>query len=223
MIDLLAMIVGPAAFWLLYHYYRDRTRPEPFGVLLVAYAAGVVAGAACLRVFELLNRLGLEAGPEDGRPAFLAYCVLGVGGLEEAAKLLPFLAFALRSRHFDEAIDGVVYASVVALGFASYENWRYMEFLDGLPMAARAVASPLTHAVFASIWGHAVGSAIHDGRGWLRPLALAFVLAAVAHGVYDFVAVGLHPLFRPATAAIVLAIWVWRLRLFHRLETSTPG
>ena len=220
MLDYLTIILAPAAFWLLYHYYKDRHRPEPLLLLLVTYLAGIAAGFVCLRAFEWLNDLGIHAGPEDGWWRFLLYCVLGVGLLEELAKLAPVWLLCVRWRQFDEPVDGIIYASVVGLGFASFENFKYMEFLEGGPMLARAVASPLTHAVFASIWGHALGRAKHDGTPLWRAVIPALALSALAHGVYDFVAVGAHVAFRPVTAAIILAIWIWRMRTIRRLHTE---
>ena len=220
MLDYLTIIIAPAAFWLLYHYYRDRYRPEPLLLLLSTYVAGIAAGFLCLRAFERLNRLGLDAGPEDGGWQFLLYCVIGIGLLEETAKLAPVWLVCARWREFDEPVDGIVYASVSALGFASFENYKYMEFLEGAPMLARAAASPLTHAVFSSIWGYALGRARHDGTPVWRAVIPALALSALAHGVYDFVAVGTHVAFRPVTAAIILAIWIWRMRTFRKLHAE---
>jgi len=221
-LELVAVILAPAAFWLVYHYFKDRDRPEPLALLLTTYVAGIAAGALCLGAFERLNGLGLRAEPEDGAVPFFLYCVLVVGLVEESAKLAPVWLLCMRWRHFDEPVDGMVYASVAALGFASFENYQYMQFLDGAPMLARAVASPLTHAVFASMWGYALGRARYAGAPAWRSVIPALLCAALAHGVYDFVAVGAHVAFRPVTAVIVLALWIWRMRAFRRLQAG-PG
>ena len=220
MLDYLTILIAPALFWLFYHYYKDRHRPEPLPLLLVTYLAGIVAGFVCLRAFEWLNDLGIRAEPADGWWKFLLYCVLGVGLLEELAKLVPVWLICIRWRQFDEPVDGIVYASVVGLGFATFENYEYMKFLDGAPMYARAAASPLTHAIFASIWGHALGRAKHDGTPLWRAVFPALAVSALAHGIYDFVAVGAHVAFRPVTAVIILGIWIWRMRTVRRLHAE---
>ena len=66
----LSLIVAPALLWLLYHYYKDRLRPEPVVALGVSYVAGFAAGYLCLQAFEVLNRLGLRDDPTDA-PGFL--------------------------------------------------------------------------------------------------------------------------------------------------------
>ena len=229
MLDVLSIIVAPTVFWFLYHSYKDRFRPEPIVPLVLSYLSGFGAGYLCLKIYELGNRYGVAADPDGNRLVFLLYCVLVVGVLEEACKFAPFRLISMQSRHFDEPIDGIVYASAVALGFASYENFKYMEFLEGRELLARAIASPLMHCMFASIWGYACGRARHDGRPLLRPALIGLGVAALIHGVYDFLVLATHPFVRPATAGIVLVIWIWRMRLIRRLheehsaaESQTP-
>ena len=45
---------------------------------------------------------------------------------EEAAKLLMLWLVLRRNRHFDENMDGIVYAVCVSLGFAAVENVEYL-------------------------------------------------------------------------------------------------
>lgn len=218
MFDLISIIVAPAIFWLLYHRYKDRFRPEPALPLALSYLAGVAAGVVCLELYEVTNRLGIYPDPQGGRRAFLLYCLLVVGVLEELCKFVPFRLISMRSSHFDEPIDGIVYASVVALGFASYENVKYMEFLDGTAMFARAVASPLMHCMFASIWGYTCSRARHEGRPLLRSALIGLGIAALVHGIYDFFVLAAPPYVRPLSAGIILIVWIWRLRVVRRLH-----
>jgi RsiW-degrading membrane proteinase PrsW (M82 family) len=71
--------------------------------------------------------------------------------IEKACKFLP--VFLLIGRHpvFDEPMDGLLYASMGALGFASAENLVLGPFLPGPPLWGRILASPLTHALFAAV------------------------------------------------------------------------
>ena len=61
-----------------------------------------------------LNHLSL------GETAYLAFIVAGF--TEELFKFLVVRTTIYKSPYFDEPIDGLVYSSAAALGFASLEN-----------------------------------------------------------------------------------------------------
>jgi len=189
-LELASLIVAPALFWFLYHRAKDRIQPEPLLHLGVTYLLGFAAAYLCLKLYQ---QLGIPSAEPAFTPGYLGYCLIAVGLLEELAKLLPFWLLCMRFKPFDEPLDGIIYASFIALGFASYENFKYMEILDGGAMLARAIASPLTHCMFASIWGYAAGKARHDRRSLFLPLVVGLAIATIAHGVYDFVATASIP------------------------------
>ena len=217
-----AVIVAPALFWLGYHYYKDRRRPEPLPLLGLAYLLGIGSGFLCLKTYALAERLGLPSDPyalaETNKLGFFVYSLLVIGVLEEAAKFLPFWFVCVRLRAFNERIDGIIYASAVALGFASYENLLYLQFLDGIELFARSVASPLTHVMFSSIWGWAVARDLERSGPALRSGLVGLAVAAGAHGVYDYLILAAPPVVRPVPALIILGIWIWRMRLIRRLN-----
>ncbi|MBN2346803.1 MAG: PrsW family intramembrane metalloprotease [Candidatus Aminicenantes bacterium] len=215
----LTLIFAPAVFWIGYAYYHDRIKPEPLVLTAFSYFLGFLSGWLCLHAYDiLLPVLGIPADPER-MPGlsleFLLYCIVVVGLVEEAFKFLPFLAAVTRFSDFNEEIDGIFYASACALGFASYENLFYLPALTGFALYGRAIASPLSHTVFASVWGHAVGTAcVRRQRLW--PAILRGVgLAALLHGLFDFLT--LSPLLRLFSALLLLAVWLWRIRTVESL------
>jgi RsiW-degrading membrane proteinase PrsW (M82 family) len=48
----------------------------------------------------------------------------------------------IRFHDFDEPLDGIIYASFVALGFGPYENFLYVEYVQGAEAFARGLATP---------------------------------------------------------------------------------
>jgi RsiW-degrading membrane proteinase PrsW (M82 family) len=215
----LALIFGPAAFWIAYAYMHDRSRSEPVVLAAFSYFLGFLSGWLCLHAYDLLlPALGLSADLEriQGLTVeFFLYCLLVVGLMEEVFKFLPFLCAVTRFSDFNDELDGIFYATACAVGFASYENVFYLPLLSGFALFGRAVASPLSHALFASFWGHWVGLArIRRRRLW--PAALKGVgLAALVHGAFDFL--NLSPALRVLSALLVLGAWVWRIRTVDRL------
>jgi RsiW-degrading membrane proteinase PrsW (M82 family) len=209
----LILIFAPAVFWIGYFYYHDRFKPEPLILTAFTFLLGFLSGWLCLRFYDiLLPLLGIPFNPESLRGfnlPFLGYCIVVVGLVEEIFKFLPFLVI-MRFSDFNEEIDGIFYASACALGFASYENVHYLPGLAGFALFGRAFASPLTHIIFASVWGYMVGSArIRKKRFW-SAVFQGLGLAALLHGLYDFLTYS--PLLRLFSALLILAAWLWRIR-----------
>lgn len=215
----LSGIIAPAVFWSGYFYYKDRFHPESFRNLGITYIFGLATAFACIQFFRLLPLIGIPEDPsvimDTNRLQFFFYS-LGVTGLvEEFFKMLPFLFIIYKFRAFDEKIDGIIYASTIALGFASYENFRYLAYLDGFELFGRAFASPLTHTIFASIWGYTIGTARISNKSILKATLIGVTLAALVHGLFDFFTTS--PILRLASSVTILIIWIWRIRILERL------
>jgi RsiW-degrading membrane proteinase PrsW (M82 family) len=219
---LILPVILPIIFWAVYHYHKDRHLPEPIGHLVLAFGLGLLAAGVSQSLYMGLEPLGLryDAGylAETNTLALLAYAVLAIGPIEELSKLLFFVLIVVRFEEFDEPLDGIIYASFIGLGYAAIENLQYLEYLTPWEAAARGFASPVVHIVFASIWGRWIGQAVVRNKP-LLPAALAgFVIAALLHGVYDFMVL-LQPYSAlPAAAVLILSVWVWRLLLLRRLH-----
>ena len=224
---LLIPIVVPVLFWACYHQYKDRHLPEPAGHLLIAFLFGVAAFYLGLLMYRGLDIVGLRYDAytlaETNPAGLFAYAVLAIGVIEELAKLIPFLLFVIRFKEFDEPIDGIIYASFIALGFATVENVRFLQYLSGAEALARGFAGPVVHIVFASIWGYYVGRAFLCGRSVAPPVLGALAFTAFLHGSYDFLVIAMPPPVLPLAALLILGIWVWRLRLIRDLHNLPAG
>ena len=220
-------VIAPILFWVGYHYYKDRHLPEPVSHLLLAFALGVGSFYFGLLMYEGLGVLGYRYDAfllaEQDLLHLLIYALLAIGPIEELAKLIPFLLIVIHFREFDEPIDGIIYASFIALGFALVENFRYLHGLDPVEAWARGFAAPAVHVVFASIWGYVVGKAKLCRKPLFFYIVGSLGFAALAHGLYDYVAIGLAPDALPVAALIVLIIWVWRLWTIRDLHSLAPG
>ncbi|HNX96577.1 MAG TPA: PrsW family glutamic-type intramembrane protease [Candidatus Aminicenantes bacterium] len=216
LVQFVLLILAPAIFWVWYSYYSQRRHRQPLVLTAFAFLLGFVAAWGCVKAYLALPAIGVPANPSRllSRPAaFLLYSVLVTGVLEETAKSLPFL-FMTRFRDFGFPGDGIFFASVVALGFASYENIGYVTTLTGFELVGRAIASPLTHSVFASIWGVAFERALIARTRPVPALIRGVLLAALAHGAFNFL--NLAPPLRILSAVIILALWLWRIGLTKR-------
>lgn len=219
---ILSGIIAPAIFWICYFYYKDRFQPEPIRNLGISYLLGIATAFACIKFYGLLPFVGLPDDPSalmnSHRIQFLLYSLGVTGVVEEFFKLLPFLFIITKFKAFDEKIDGIIYASMIALGFASFENISYLAYMDGLELVGRAFASPLTHTIFSSIWGYAIGVARIYKKSILTASLWSILLAAFIHGIFNFFTTS--PALRLLSALVILLIWIWRIRILERGQTS---
>jgi len=213
----LGFVAGGALFWVMYFDLKDRLRPEPRRLLVASFFLGAVAAVLALGLYRLAPLLGLPADPgvEAGDVAF--YCFAVVGPIEEGAKFIVARAVILRWKHFDEPIDGLIYSSSVAIGFAAFENVLYLQWLEPTHQLARALVSPLTHSLFSAIWGFGLSQARFHARGrgsrWAWQ-AGTLGIAMLAHGLYDALILAWEALI--PTALVVLVLWVGTIAYARR-------
>jgi RsiW-degrading membrane proteinase PrsW (M82 family) len=220
-------ILLPVAFWACYHYYKDRHLPEPISHLLLAFVLGVGSYYLGILMYRALGLVGLRFDAYElaatNLPGLFAYAVLAIGMIEESVKLAPFLLVIIHFNEFDEYLDGIIYASFIALGFSAVENFYYLPYLTGPEALGRGFAGPVVHIVFASIWGFYIGRAQLRQRFLGRTIVIALAGTAVLHGTYDFAVIAMPATILPATAVLIIAIWLWRLRLIRHLHTLSAG
>jgi RsiW-degrading membrane proteinase PrsW (M82 family) len=216
-------IVVPVLFWSAFHYHKDRHLPEPVGNLALCFFLGCLSAGISRLLYEGLGYLDLrydavELGL-DNLGGLFAYAVLAIGPIEEFAKLLPFVVVVLRFSAFDEALDGIIYASFIALGYATVENLYYLQYLTTIEAVGRGFAAPLVHAMFASVWGYYLGrSYLGTGSLWSAGL-LAIPLAMFLHGIYDFLVLAAPLSALPLSAVLMLLIWIWRILLIRGIHS----
>lgn len=216
---ILASIVGPAIFWIGYFYYKDRRQPEPLINLLEAFLLGFLFGFFCFLTYRQLPYFGLPPGfnvvvTRGNAREIVFYALAVVGPLEELFKFLPFVLFVLRWRDLDEPADGVVYAASIAIGFASFENLGYLPIMSGLAFLGRAVASPLTHAIFSSLWGYFVARSAVRGKSIFPSSVLSILVASIFHGLFNVLTVSDN--LRIYSALLILFLWLLLIYLLER-------
>lgn len=187
--------VGPvvAAFlWL------DRWEPEPPRMLLVAFLWGACFAALAALVLNSSAELATSTVLGDASTAFSAVFVAPwVEEFLKGAFVLGLLLF--RRREFDGVLDGVVYAGVVAAGFAFAENILYLgdAFASGAAsgqsgelltvLIMRGVFSPFAHPLFTSMIGIGLGVAANARTVLVRLAAPigGFLAAVFLHACWN--------------------------------------
>ncbi|GHC85526.1 protease PrsW [Nocardiopsis terrae] len=170
----------------------DRLEPEPGWVLFFAFVWG---GGVAVVASLLLNTWGLTYFTVpvfgEGVADFLGTALVAPV-VEESAKGVVLLILLWRRRNeIDTFTDGVVYAGMVATGFAFTENILYFlsAFFDGTLVATfaiRGLVAPFGHPVYTAMIGLGVAYAAMR-TGGLRLLApfAGWVAAVLLHGMWN--------------------------------------
>ena len=115
------------------------------------------------------------------------YCVIGIGLVEEIVKIIPFLVILKFTKQVDEPFDYILYGSVSALGFAFIENIQYLFNSNLTAVYGRAMFASVAHMFFTSIICYGMVISEHRNYRWKNyALPIFLILAALAHGFYDF-------------------------------------
>jgi RsiW-degrading membrane proteinase PrsW (M82 family) len=186
---------APVIFYLVPFLLIDRYDPEPLWLLALAFAWGALVSIAFSFFANTIAGVGaaIFAGADFGEK-FMA--VVAAPVFEEASKGLGVLSILIFFRkYFDDILDGIVFAGVVALGFATVENILYYgRALNGgglvglaLLFILRGVLSPFAHASFTAMTGIGCGIARETHNTWLRlafPI-IGYIFAVSLHALWN--------------------------------------
>ncbi|TCK19965.1 PrsW family intramembrane metalloprotease [Pseudonocardia endophytica] len=173
----------------------DRWEPEPPRLLLAAFAWGAGLSALVALLINSSASAVLDAAAGRGAGDLLAP-VLVAPIVEEGVKgafIVGLLIF--RRKEFDGVVDGIVYAGVVAAGFAFTENILYLGRTVVDPETSgvlgtlfmRGIASPFAHPLFTCMIGIGAGLAVASRSVATRVAAVfaGYVVAVVLHGMWN--------------------------------------
>ncbi len=190
---LILAAILPAIF-LMYRIYRaDRIEKEPPQLLFALFRQGIWATVIAIILESigswLLNSLQLT---DQNLYRLIMYFII-VAGAEEGAKYYLLKRKTWNDPNFNYQFDAVVYAVFVSLGFALAENIAYV-FMYGIGAALlRAVTAVPGHACFGVFMGTWYGIAkryekMGQANASRAGLILAFLVPALLHGAYNYIA-----------------------------------
>ncbi len=183
--DLFTLILAAAPGLLIavYIYYRDIHEPEPHKYLIWCFLFGVISTMPAIWLEKFGMSLGYDESPDLWTTFIFAFVV--VAGSEELVKFIFLRGYIYPKKEFNEPFDGIVYAVMIGMGFATLENILYAEY--GLQTTiVRAFTAVPAHAAFAVIMGYYVGMAKFEEQNRTLLLAQGFLGAVILHGAYDF-------------------------------------
>jgi len=219
----IGFIFSGTLFWFVYFNIKDRYKPEPRRLLLRTFILGILSGG--LGIYKVLDLIGISTDDVFALSQSLLRCILLIGLVEEGVKFLAARLIVFRWKSFDEFIDGMIYASALAIGFAALENFIYMPYLSWPLQLTRTLSSPLTHSLWAIIWGLGISRAFFLTNSRTKRFLWqsgTLLLSAVLHGLYDFFLFSYEKTY--LASGIVLVVWIFlivRVSRLNRTETNS--
>ncbi len=205
MLSFAIVAVVPALLWIWLFYIANRYKRSSAFLMILLFFGGFCSGLIALTLNHIVEKYTMfwPGASEsvilfESLPEF-RYYALGfwymVGFNEEFAKLVILLLFAYHSKDFREPFDGILYAAVVALGFACVENMFYSDRYGFPVLVLRSIIILPTHIVMSVPMGYFMAKSrfllrSRQPHQTFHPEAVLLILqgwliSAFLHGTYD--------------------------------------
>lgn len=211
-----ALVVGilPALLWLWFWLKEDAARPEPRGLILFSFVAGM---ASVIIAFPLEQFAYVRLG--GGILLLLSWAFI-----EEIVKYAVTVYADLKTRFFDEPVDAPIYFITVALGFSALENVLFIlapfnngEFIGGLITGnLRFLGATLLHVVASGSIGIALGLTFYKSKkAKLAATIVGIIIAITLHTTFNFFIIQSD---KKNVLAILSILWVGVILLLYFFE-----
>ena len=183
-LSLLSLALAPGCAIILYIYLKDKHEREPLSLLVVSFIYGCISTIITLSISYPINLFILTKEDDVIEQFYNAFFKVAL--IEEFSKFI-FVRFVLyNNKNFNEPFDGIVYAVIVSMGFATIENIIYVfqyGFTTGILRLFTAVPA---HAAFGILMGYFLGKAKFTHRKNLQLSLAALLIPTLFHGTYDY-------------------------------------
>ena len=194
MLGLLSATI-PVPIYIILVLWIDRYEAEPLWMLATAFFWGAVVATffAFLLNATSMGVVGALSNANAGE-AFAA--VISAPIVEEIGKaLILFIFFFWKKDEFDGVVDGIVYASMVGLGFAMTENILYYGKAAAggggaaltLTLIIRGFFAPFSHPLFTSLTGIGLGLARQSTNVFVKIVTpvVGLLMAIFMHTIWN--------------------------------------
>lgn len=200
--------IVPAAIIVIALYLSDRYDREPFKLLLKTYVFGALAVIPTIFVEEILNAINIFPGVIGA--FYTAFIVAGL--TEEYFKRLVVLKTSYNKEHFNEKLDGIVYAVFSSMGFATVENIIYVVYRFSYnPYIGlyRGILSVPAHGIFAVTMGYYLSLAKYatNEKRRVSNMRKSLYMPMLFHGIYDFILMANLPQLTIIFLPYVVYLW----------------
>lgn len=209
--SILLIALLPIAILLIYIYRADKRSPEPASQLLKAFFFGTLCVPITLVMTIPMEAIGLFTYDPTTISGAISTSFFGAAIPEEGAKLLMLWLLLRKNRHFDERLDGIVYAVFVSLGFAAIENIMYLfENYDSFIIVGitRGVLSIPLHFACGVLMGYFYSMTSFGKKFRVANTLMIYIAPVVIHGIYDSILFSLGTMGEGSELTILFMFYV---------------
>ena len=183
--DYIALAIAPGLAICLFIFHRDAYNREPKLNLIVSFFFGILSVVPAIFIEKYFTYFFNNSITHIALHAFFV-----VAFTEEVCKFAALRLYSYRQKSFDEPFDGIVYAVMVSMGFATLENILYVQGAaqqgQGYQVAlVRMFLSVPAHATFGVLMGYHVGRAKFNPARKRILMILGLFWATLFHGIFD--------------------------------------
>ena len=194
---LITIAIFPGVAIAIFIYFHDKHEPEPVKLVVLSFVYGILSlGLDLAATIPLEKFFHID---EDDLKEQAIHAFVIVAFVEELCKFIFVRGILYRNKNFNEPLDGIIYAVMVGMGFATAENIIYVLNEGGGIAIIRMVSVIPGHAMFAVLMGYWLGKAKFTHRRETFYALVALLVATFFHGFYDYF------LF----ISFVPGIWIW--------------
>lgn len=199
-----------AGVWFWYVRSIDIFQRERWSLMLLTFLCGALSPIIVFFISSF-NQYEMGFDMEGGFLQSLMYSVVGIGLVEEFAKIVPLILILWFSKAIKEPYDFLLYASISALGFAFSENLLYFQSSKLEIIHGRGFISVVGHMCWSSFVAYGIVLAKFRYKSWnsLITFWVFLILASLAHGLFDFWLIGPVKIWMLSIVIFLFGTQVW--------------
>ncbi|ABK61358.1 PrsW family intramembrane metalloprotease [Clostridium novyi] len=215
--NLFIIAVIPGVLLAILIYLVDRYDKEPIDVLIKVIILGSISVIPTIVIEKFLTSLNYFSGLL--KVAFNAFIVAGL--TEEFFKREVVLKSVFNKEVFNEKLDGIIYCSFSALGFATVENIMYVVFDVSSSYYVglyRAIFSVPAHLLFGVTMGYYMSLSKFSSDRVLKGkfLKKSLLIPVLFHGIFDFILMSKNMFLAICFLPFIAYLWLINLRKLNK-------
>jgi RsiW-degrading membrane proteinase PrsW (M82 family) len=186
----------PVPMYIVLVLWIDRYEAEPLWMLTTAFFWGALIATFFAFLLNTTGQVITHALTSNASAAEAFAAVISAPIVEEIGKaFILFIFFFWKKDEFDGVVDGIVYASMTALGFAMTENILYYgkAVAEGgsgaltLIFIIRGFFAPFSHPLFTSLTGIGLGLARQSTNIAVKAITpvVGLLMAIFMHSIWN--------------------------------------